>query len=106
MPGTLLHFGAVVTCVHGGQAMPAAPCPRVLVSGQPVSVMSSPYIVAGCPLNISGVPVPCVSAMWVRGAMRVLAAGAPALLLDSQAVCVPNGTPLLVIMTQVRVSGT
>jgi len=105
MPGPLLHFGAVVTCVHGGQAMPTAPNPRVLVSGQPIAVMTSPHIVAGCPFNVSGVPVPCVTGQWVRGAMRVLSNGAPALLLDSQAVCAPNGTPLLVVTTQVRVTG-
>jgi len=105
MPGTLLHLGATVTCAHGGQAMPSSPNPRVLVSGQPVAAMAFPYVVAGCPLNISGVPVPCVTAQWVRGAMRVLTNGVPVLLLDSQAVCVPNGTPLLILMTQTRVTG-
>ena len=38
-------------------------------------------------------------------ASRVLAAGQPVLLLDSQAVCVPNGTPLSVVQTQTRVTG-
>lgn len=105
MPGTLVHLGAVVTCAHGGQAMPTAPNPRVLVSGQPISVMTSPYTIAGCPFNISGGPVPCVTAQWVRGATRVLSNGAPVILLDSQAVCVPNGTPLIIMMTQTRVAG-
>ncbi len=105
MPGPLLHLGAAVTCAHGGQAMPMAPNPRVLVSGQPISVMSSPYTIAGCPFNISGGPIPCVTAQWVLGATRVLSNGAPALLLDSQAVCAPNGTPLIIIMTQTRVLG-
>lgn len=33
MPGFLLHFGATVQCSHAGQATPASPNPRVLVSG-------------------------------------------------------------------------
>jgi hypothetical protein len=28
------------------------------------------------------------------------------LLLDSQAVCVPNGTPLMIVATQTRVTAT
>jgi len=40
------------------------------------------------------------------GALRVLAGGQPVLLQDSQAVCVPTGTPLTVAMTQVRVRGS
>jgi hypothetical protein len=31
--------------------------------------------------------------------------GMPVLLLDSQAVCTPNGTPLLITLTQTRVTG-
>jgi hypothetical protein len=29
----------------------------------------------------------------------------PVLLQDSQAICVPNGTPLSIVMTQFRVKG-
>jgi hypothetical protein len=32
--------------------------------------------------------------------------GQPVLLLDSQAVCAPNGTPLTITVTQTRVTGT
>ena len=32
MPGFLLHLGATVMCVHGGQAQPTAVSPRVLVN--------------------------------------------------------------------------
>ena len=47
--------------------------------------------------------MPCVTANWVTAALRVRAGGQPVLLQDSQAVCVPNGTPLTVAMTQLRV---
>ncbi len=93
-------------CAHGGQAMPTAPNPRVLVSGQPTTLMSAPYTVAGCPFNVSGSPVPCVTGQWVVAATRVFSTGQPLVLMDSQAVCVPNGTPLLPTVTQVRVIGS
>ncbi len=62
MPGFLLHSGATVLCAHAGQAQPTAPNPRVKVSGQPVVTQAAPYTVAGCPFNVSGAPVPCVTA--------------------------------------------
>ena len=105
MPGPLLHVGATVMCAHGGQAQPTAPNPRVLVSGQPIVTQPAPYAIAGCPFNVSGAPVPCVTAQWVTAATRVLSNGAPILLFDSQAVCVPNGTPLMITVTQTRVIG-
>lgn len=106
MPGPLLHLGATVLCSHGGQAMPAAPNPRVLVSGQPVATMAAPYLVAGCAFVPPGGNGPCVSAQWVRAATRVFVAGQPAVLLDSQAICTPTGTPLVPVVAQARVIGS
>lgn len=103
MPGLLVHVGATVLCAHAGQAQPTAPNPRVTVSGQPTVTMSAPWVVAGCtlPPQAGG---PCVSAQWTTAATRVTANGVPLLLLDSQAVCAPTGTPLTVVQTQTRVS--
>lgn len=106
MPGPLLHLGATVLCSHGGMAMPSAPNARVLVSGQPTVTMAAPYLVAGCPFNIAAVPVPCVTGQWVAAALRVFSNGQPVVLLDSQSVCVPNGTPLLPAGAQTRVVGS
>lgn len=105
MPGFLLHAGATVICAHGGQAQPTAPNPRVTVSGQPVITQPTPYVIAGCPFNVSGSPVPCVTAQWVTAATRITSNGMPLLLLDSQAICAPNGTPLTILVTQTRVTG-
>ena len=106
MPGPLLHVGATVLCAHGGQAQPTAPNPRVLVSGQPTVTQPAPYTIAGCPFTVPpGSPMPCVTAQWVTAATRVLSNGAPLLLFDSQATCVPNGTPLMITVTQTRVIG-
>ena len=105
MPGYLLHLGATVLCAHGGQAQPTVTNPRVTVSGQPITMQPAPYIIAGCPFNVSGSPVPCVTGQWTTAATRVTSNGMPVLLLDSQATCIPNGTPLVISSTQVRVTG-
>jgi len=105
MPGFLLHVGAQVLCSHAGQAQPTVPNPKVLVSGQPTVAITSPYTIAGCtlppPTAANG---PCVTAQFVTAATRVISNGQPLLLLDSQATCVPTGTPLLIVLTQTRVT--
>ncbi len=105
MPGFLLHLGATVQCAHAGQAMPTVTNPRVTVSGQPTVTQPSPYMIAGCPFNVASAPVPCVTAQWVTAATRVMSNGMPLLLMDSQAICTPNGTPLMILVTQTRVTG-
>lgn len=107
MPGFVLHQGASVLCIHGGQAQATAPNPRVMVSSQPVVNQAAPHMVAGCPFTTpSGAPLPCVTAQWVTGATRVFAGGIPVLLQDSQAVCVPNGTGVQIVASQTRVRAT
>ena len=103
MPGFLLQVGATVICAHGGQAQPTVPNPRVLLSGQASVLMTAPYVIAGCPLVPPPLP-PCVTAQWVTGTVRVTSNGQPLLVQSSQSVCVPNGTPLLPLVMQTRVS--
>jgi hypothetical protein len=105
MPGTLLHQGATVLCMHAGQAQPTAPNPRVKVGGQPIVTQSAPYTIAGCPFVPPTGTGPCVTAQWVKAATRVQAGGAFVVLQDSQAVCAPTGTGLNIVLTQVRVKG-
>ena len=105
MPGFLLHVGATVLCAHGGQAQATAPNPRVMVVGQPIVTMPAPFAVAGCVFNISGAPSPCVLANWVTAATRITSNGQPVLLFDSQAICIPNGTPVIIAATQTKVTG-
>jgi hypothetical protein len=106
MPGPLLHLGATILCSHGGAATPTAPFPRVTVLGQPVVTLASPYVIAGCPFVAPGGNGPCVTAQYVTSATRVFAGGAPVLLQDSMAVCVPTGTPTLHLVVQTRVVGS
>jgi len=103
MPGPLIQQGATVMCVHGGQASPVMPNPAVTLDGMPTCVLSDPWMVAGCPGVPSSVP-PCVTAQWVVGTTRVTSNGQPLLVQSSQAVCTPAGTPLLVVVTQTRVT--
>src|ERR1700675_38176 len=107
MPGFLVHVGATVLCSHGGQAQPTVPNPRVTVSGQPTVTIAAPYVVAGCalppPPAANG---PCVSGQWVVGSSRVPSNGKPLVVLSSQAICAPSGTPLMIMVTQTRVSAT
>lgn len=105
MPGFMLHQGAVVLCTHAGTAQPTAPNPRVTLTGQPIVTLASPYTIAGCtfPAMSSGAP-PCATAQFTTAAARVTAMGQPVLLIDSQATCIPTGTPLLIATTQIRVT--
>ncbi|HEV8580964.1 MAG TPA: PAAR-like protein [Thermoanaerobaculia bacterium] len=105
MPGPLLHVGATVLCSHGGQAQPTVPNPRVLVSGQPTVTLPAPWVIAGCTLPPPTVANgPCVTAQWLVGTTRVLSNGQPLLVLSSQAICAPTGTPVIITVTQVRAS--
>ena len=107
MPGYLLDFGATVQCAHGGQAQPTAPNSRVMAGGQPTVTQSTTYTIAGCPFTTpAAVPMPCVTGQWITAATRVTSGGIPLLLKDSQSVCVPNGTPMTIVMTQTKVKGT
>ncbi len=106
MPGFLLNVASTVICAHGGQAKPTVPNPRVLVGGLPVTTQPPPYVIAGCANPVPPVNVgPCITALWVVAALRVKVMGMPVLMQDSQAVCIPTGTPLTVILTQMRVKG-
>jgi hypothetical protein len=106
MPGFLLHQGATVMCTHGGSAQPVQVNARVTVGGQPTLVQSTTHTISGCPYVTGTTPTPCVTAAWTVAATRVTSSGQPLLLKDSQAVCAPNGTPVNVVVTQVRVKGT
>ncbi|HEY7875596.1 MAG TPA: hypothetical protein VIG64_10800 [Actinomycetota bacterium] len=105
MPGPALHLGAVVTCTHAGPAQPMSPFPRVLLSGQPVVTIASPYAVTGCALTGTSAP-PCVTGQWLVGAVRVMAGAVPLALMTGSSTCVPTGTPMLPMTAQPRVIAT
>jgi hypothetical protein len=106
MPGFLLNSTAAVKCAHGGMATPAVSFPKVLAGGQPVILLATPFQVAGCamppPPAGNG---PCAVGKFIVGSTKVLAGGMPMLLQDSQGLCVPTGTPLLIGVGQTKVVG-
>ncbi len=106
MPGYILHVGATVMCMHGGQAQPTASNPRVKVGGQPIVTQTTTYTIAGCSFVPTAGNGPCVTAQFVTAATRVRAGGVPVLLADSQAVCTPTGTGVNIVVTQMRVKAT
>jgi hypothetical protein len=83
--------------------MPTTPNPRVTVSSQPTALLSIPWVVAGCPLVPPPLP-PCVMAQWVTGTLRVTSMGQPLVVQAGQAICVPNGTPVIPVVMQARVT--
>ena len=105
MPGFLIQEGATVMCAHGGQAMPTVASPSIALEGMPAAVLSDPWVVAGCPAVPPPIP-PCVTAQWVVGTTRVTSFGQPLVIAGGVAVCAPSGTPLLPVVTQVRVTAT
>lgn len=103
MSGYILHQGATVLCMHGGQAQATVPNQRVKVSNQMTVQQPNPWTIAGCPYTVPpGVPMPCVTGQWVSAATRVKSGGMALLLQDSHAVCVPNGTDVNIVTTQMR----
>ena len=107
MPGFLLHQNAVVTCSHTGKATPSSTIPNVKVSKQPIAVQPFPWVVApGCtlppPPAANG---PCVTAAFITASLCITSYELPVLLFDSQSICAPSGTPLIISTTQVLVKG-
>jgi hypothetical protein len=105
MPGPVLHVGALVTCAHGGQAVPTVPSTSVFVSGMPVATIAAPYAIAGCPF-VPPAPGPCVTGQWLLGATRVYSNGQPVVIMTGVSICTPTGTPLLPISAQTQVIAT
>lgn len=99
-------MGAVVTCAHGGQAMPTAPSPRVLVTAMPIATIAAPYMVAGCAFAPPAGNGPCVTAQWIVGAVRVTSMGQPVVIMTGVATCVPTATPLIPVEAQMRAIAT
>jgi hypothetical protein len=99
----LIQVGATVMCAHGGQAMATVPNPRVTLSGQPSVTLSAPWTVAGCPLVPPPLP-PCITGQWIVGTVRVTSNGQPLVVQSGSGITLPNGTPMLPVVMQTRVS--
>jgi hypothetical protein len=107
--GYLIDAGTTISCPHGGTATMTPQATRMKLSGKPPLVVDDVSSVAGCGLNVSGSPSPCVRLEWEQPAGRVKAAGKAVLLSTSIAKCLngagaPQGAAL-VSGFQTRVRG-
>jgi hypothetical protein len=99
-------MGAVVTCAHGGQAIPTVPSACVFVSGMPITTIAPPYTVAGCAFVPPAGNGPCVTGHWIVGATSVLSQGQPVAILSGVSICAPTGTPMVPVSAQTAVMAT
>ncbi|MCG8421423.1 MAG: hypothetical protein MJE77_26185 [Proteobacteria bacterium] len=99
---TILSDNAVVTCAHQGKDNLVASNRRVTVNGSAVLTKADLHPIAGCtpPPNAGG---PCTTASFTTAATRVKVGGQPLLLRNNVALCTPTGTPLSVVLAQLRV---
>jgi uncharacterized Zn-binding protein involved in type VI secretion len=82
------------------------PSPTVLVSGMPIATIAGPWAIAGCAFIPPAGNGPCVTGMFVVGAVQVTSNGQPVALLTGVSTCVPTGTPMIPISAQVLVNAT
>jgi hypothetical protein len=110
MPGFLLHFQGVASCIHGGKAIAPPGNPRVKVSTLPVLTVLDQVTVAGClfqiPVPGGTKPQPCVTIKF-EPTKRVLIMGQPALLASAVATGVsaegaPQGQPTFTVLMRVK----
>jgi hypothetical protein len=85
-----LTVASTLMCPHGGTII-GTPGSIKSQARSPVLRASDTFLVAGCPLTISGVPNPCVSVRWVQTATRVKHSGELTLNEQSVGLCV-SGT--------------
>ena len=101
MPGHLLHLGAIVQCSHAGAATPMSSNPRVTLAGQPTVLVSTQWMIAGCPLP-KNAPFD-QTASFTAGTTRVTSNGQPLALDSAASTCAATGQPLRVVQVQSRV---
>ncbi len=100
MPGYVLDAGVTITCPHGGTVAVTPRATRVRLGGKPPLLVDDVATVAGCPLNVSGAPSPCLRVQWLAPATRLTIESSSALLSSSVGLCLnaasaPQGTALV-----------
>lgn len=104
----LITVGSVMMCPHGG-TVKGVPTAQVRVGGEPILTAGDTFTIAGCALNISGTPHPCMTVQWVQPALLSTAGNNATLTAESVGLCkaadqAVQGT-VMVTFTQSRVTG-
>jgi hypothetical protein len=110
MGAFILQLGVTIQCPHGGQGTVVNTNTRVKVGGGFALLSTDTCTIAGCPLNVSGAPHPCVTVQWQSPAQKVKVMGKPVLLQTSTGMCkaadqAVQGTAI-VSGVQTKVKGT
>ena len=104
----LLNASSVLMCPHGGTVTVESTNTRVKAGGDFAATSADSFSIAGCTLNVSGSPHPCVTVQWTDTAHRSSVDGSPTLHETSTGMCVAadqavQGT-VQIVATQPRVS--
>lgn len=96
-------------CPHGGTVSAVSSNSKAKAGGDFILRKSDTFTIAGCPLNISGSPHPCMSVQWLVSATRSKAVSDFTLTSDSVGLCLagdqaPQGS-VSISSTQAKVSG-
>ncbi len=100
---SILNASSTIMCSHAGTAQTIPSSVRVLVAGAPVLLQTDVTTVAGCPLNVSGAPAPCVTIQWITGSLRVKVEGRPPLLQSSSGLSQHGLGTAMIAVAQPRV---
>ena len=105
----LLNTSSMMMCPHGGTVNAIASNTKAKAGGDYILRASDTFTIAGCPLNISGAPHPCVQVQWVQTALKSKVLSDFTLTQQSVGLCVAadqavQGT-VLINSTQLKVSG-
>jgi hypothetical protein len=106
MPGFVLTALSTVQCAHLGRGTPFTPNGRITIFGTPVVTIATQYQIAACtfPAMTGGNSPPCVSGSFTTASTKVLTNTGFLLLADSQGTSLPNGTPMVVVPGQAKVT--
>jgi hypothetical protein len=105
----LLNTSSTLMCPHGGTVTIVSANNRVKVGGDFAAASTDQFTIAGCTLNVSGSPHPCVMVQWVEPGKQSTVLRNPTLNEASTGLCVAGdqavqGT-VQIVVTQQEVTG-
>jgi hypothetical protein len=106
MPGPILTTLSTVQCPHGGMVQLTTANAVVQIDGGHALLESDIHTVAGCPFNISGSPVPCVTVQWSGGSTQVKVNQVGVLTTSSIGQCIGAGVQGVAIISNTQSDAT
>ena len=109
MASPILTTASTIQCPHGGSVTLSTSNAVAKVEGAPILLLTDTHTVSGCPFQIpipAGTkPQPCITVLWLVGAMQTNVNNTPVLLQTSTGLClsaeqIPQGPPTVVNVQQ------